>query len=306
MKIDCERIANEMLKEAKDGIALLKKQGITPTLCIIKVGNDPASEAYVKNKVKTCTGLGIRCVVNHLPEDITQEDLERSINTMHDFRSYDGIEYWAHGMILQLPLPAHLDAEKAIRLIYPHEDVDGLTDGAVVMPCTPTGIMRILDAEGIELAGKHAVVVGRSKLVGKPLAKMLLDRDCTVTVCHSKTADLALHTREADILISAVGKPGLIEAYMMKHNAVVIDVGISRVDGKLVGDVDPRVMDYHQDARITPVPGGVGKTTVAALACNLVQLALKRHGLKKAVCGSGCKLEAPEPCDLRDVRDEMQ
>jgi methylenetetrahydrofolate dehydrogenase (NADP+)/methenyltetrahydrofolate cyclohydrolase len=282
MKIDCERIANDMLKEAKDGIALLKKQGITPTLCIIKVGNDPASEVYVKNKVKTCTGLGIRCIVNHLPEDITQEDLERSIAAMHEFRTFNGIEFMTDGMILQLPLPAHLDAEQAIKLIYPHEDVDGLTEGAVVMPCTPTGIMRILDAEGIELAGKHAVIVGRSKLVGKPLAKMLLDRDCTVTVCHSKTADLALHTREADILISAVGKPGLIEAYMVKPDAVVIDVGISRVDGKLVGDVDPWVMDYHQDARITPVPGGVGKTTVAALACNLVKLALKRHGLDKA------------------------
>lgn len=282
MKIDCERIASMMLEEAKEGVTLLKKHGHTPTLCIIRVGNDPASEVYVRNKVKTCTGLGIRCIVNHLPEDITQEELERSIAAMREFRTYNGIEFMTDGMILQLPLPAHLDAEKAIKLIYPHEDVDGLGDGAVVMPCTPTGIMRILDAEGVSLAGKHAVIVGRSKLVGKPLAKMLLERDCTVTVCHSKTADLPSHTLNADVLVSAVGKAGLIDSFMVKHDAVVIDVGISREEGKLVGDVDPWAFELKPEARITPVPGGVGKTTVAALACNLVQLALKRHGLEGA------------------------
>lgn len=271
MKIDCERIANDMLEEAKAGVALLKEHGHTPTLCIIRVGNDPASEVYVKNKVKACAGLGILCIVHHLPEDITQETLENCITAMH----IHGVD----GMILQLPLPAHLDAEQAILCIHPDEDVDGLGAHARVQPCTPTGIMRILDAEGVELAGSHAVIVGRSKLVGRPLAKMLLDRDCTVTVCHSKTENLAHHTMNADILISAVGKPGLIETYMIKPDAVVIDVGISRVDGKLVGDVDTWAAEIKPNAKVTPVPGGVGKTTVAALACNLVQLALKRHEL---------------------------
>ena len=276
MKIDCERIANAMLEEAKEGIALLKKQGITPTLGIIRVGNDPASETYVRNKVKTCSVLGIRCVTFHLPEDISQDGLERHIYIMSD-------EDYLHadGIILQLPLPAHLDADEAIRQIPVEMDVDGLNPLSSTIPCTPLGIMNILDREGIELEGKHAVIVGRSNLVGKPLAKQLLERNCTVTVCHSKTENLYRHTSDADILISAVGKPELIEAHMVKSDAVVIDVGISRVDGKLVGDVEPWTLQYHPEARITPVPGGVGKTTVAALVCNLVQLALKRHGLDK-------------------------
>ena len=282
MKIDCERIANEMLKEAKDGIALLKKQGVTPTLGIIRVGNDPASETYVRNKVKTCEGLGIRCITFHLPEDITQEELEMHIRVMHDFRSHNGVEFSTDGIILQLPLPAHLDADRAIAYIQPIADVDGLNPTSSTIPCTPLGIMNILDREGIELDGKHAVVVGRSNLVGKPLAKLLLERNCTVTVCHSHTQDLAMHTRNADILISAVGKPDLIQLGMLRDGAVVIDVGINRVDGKLVGDADPWFSDdMCMSYRCTPVPGGVGKTTVAALVCNLVQLAMRRHGIDK-------------------------
>lgn len=276
MKIDCERIANAMLEEAKEGIALLKKQGITPTLGIIRVGNDPASETYVRNKVKTCSELGIRCITFHLPEDITQNGLERHIYMMCDEEYFN-----TDGIILQLPLPAHLNADEAIGQIPAEMDVDGLNPLSSTIPCTPLGILNILDREGIELEGKHAVIVGRSNLVGKPLAKLLLERNCTVTVCHSKTEDLYRHTNDADILISAVGKPELIEAHMVKSDAVVIDVGISRVDGKLVGDVEPWTLQYHPEARITPVPGGVGKTTVAALVCNLVQLALKRHGLDK-------------------------
>lgn len=276
MKIDCERIANAMLEEAKEGIALLKKQGITPTLGIIRVGNDPASETYVRNKVKTCSEQGIRCVAFHLPEDITQTALEQHIYMMcdEDYTDTDGI-------ILQLPLPAYLNADEAIGQIPEEKDVDGLSSLSSTIPCTPLGIMNILDREGIELEGKHAVIVGRSNLVGKPLAKLLLERNCTVTVCHSYTEDLAKHTRSADILIAAVGKPGLIETYDIKSDAVVIDVGISRVDGKLVGDVSPYAAELNPEARITPVPGGVGKTTVAALVCNLVQLALRRHGLDK-------------------------
>lgn len=281
MKIDCERIANEMLEEAKEGIALLKQRGITPTLGIIRVGNDPASETYVRNKVKTCSELGIRGIVFHLPEAVTQDALEMHIDIMRDLRSYGGAEFSTDGIILQLPLPAHLDADEAIRQIPVEMDVDGLNPLSSTIPCTPLGIMNILDREGVELEGKHAVIVGRSNLVGKPMAKLLLERNCTVTVCHSKTEDLAKYTYTADILISAVGKPGLIETYDIKPDAVVIDVGISKVDGKLVGDISPYAEMLHPEARITPVPGGVGKTTVAALVCNLVQLALKRHGLDK-------------------------
>lgn len=280
MLINCERIANEMLEEAKDGIALLKEQGITPTLGIIRVGNDPASETYVRNKVKTCEGLGIRCITFHLPEDIMQEELEKHIRMMHDFRSINGVEFQTDGVILQLPLPAHLDAKQAIANINPLADVDGLNPNSSTIPCTPLGIMNILDREGIELDGKHAVVVGRSELVGKPIAKLLLERNCTVTVCHSHTEDLSKYTRSADILITAVGKPGLIETYDIKSDAVVIDVGINRVDGKLVGDISTYADLCNPNAKITPVPGGVGKTTVAALVCNLVSLAKKRHGIK--------------------------
>lgn len=280
MKIDCERIANAMLEEAKEGIDLLKKQGITPTLGIIRVGSDPASETYVRNKVKTCSELGIRCIAFHLPEDITQDELEDHIEMMRWFHSQGSYKIAPDGIILQLPLPAHLDAEEAIRQIPDEKDVDGLTALTSTIPCTPLGIMNILDREGIELEGKHAVVVGRSNLVGKPLAKLLLERNCTVTVCHSKTEDLASITSNADIVISAVGKPNLIQYGMLKNGAFVIDVGINRVDGKMVGDCDPWLVD-SPTTWCTPVPGGVGKTTVAALVCNLVQLALKRHGLDK-------------------------
>ena len=275
MKINCERIADAMLEKAKKEVGYIRSvHQDVPMLGIIKVGSDPASDVYVRNKVRTCTELGIECVVHSLPESVTQDHLETVISWLQG-------EVDPHGLILQLPLPDHLDAEKAIAMIDPERDVDGLRDDSGVIPCTPRGIMEILDAEVGDLTGKHAVIVGRSKLVGKPLAKLLLERDCTVTVCHSKTEDLATITNTADILVSAVGKPGLIETYDIKPDAVVIDVGISKVDGKLVGDINPYAEMLHPEARITPVPGGVGKTTVAALVCNLVQLALKRHGLDK-------------------------
>lgn len=270
MKINCERIADAMLEKAQNEVKYIRtvKQDV-PMLGIIKVGSDPASDVYVKNKVRTCTELGIECVVHSMPETVTQDHLEGAIIWMQT-------EVNPHGLILQLPLPEHLDAEKAIAMIDPERDVDGLRDDSGVIPCTPRGIMEILDAEVGDLTGKHAVIVGRSKLVGKPLAKLLLERDCTVTVCHSKTKDLPTITRTADILVSAVGKPGLIELGMVKPDAVIIDVGINRVDGKLVGDADPWFSDdMCASYRCTPVPGGVGKTTVAALALNLCDLAMK-------------------------------
>ena len=270
MKINCERIADAMLDRAKKEVGYIRSVNQdVPMLGIIKVGSDPASDVYVRNKVRTCTELGIECIVHSLPESVTQEHLETAISWMQ-------AEVNPHGLILQLPLPDHLDAEKAIALIDPERDVDGLRDDSGVIPCTPRGIMEILDAEVGDLTGKHAVIVGRSKLVGKPLAKLLLDRDCTVTVCHSKTEDLASITNTADILVCAVGKPGLIDLCMAKPNAVIIDVGINRVDGKLVGDCDPWFSDDLCTLyRCTPVPGGVGKTTVAALALNLCDLAKK-------------------------------
>ena len=270
MKINCERIADAMLEKAQKEVRYIQTmKHDVPMLGIIKVGNDPASEVYVRNKVRTCSELGIECIVHSLPETVTQDHLETVISWLQG-------EADPHGLILQLPLPEHLDAEKAIAMIDPERDVDGLRDDSIVIPCTPCGIMEILDAEVGDLTGKHAVIVGRSKLVGKPLAKLLLERDCTVTVCHSKTEDLPTITRTADILVSAVGKPGLIELGMVKPDAVIIDVGINRVDGKLVGDADPWFSDdMCASYRCTPVPGGVGKTTVAALALNLCDLAMK-------------------------------
>ena len=273
MKIDCERIATAMLEEAKQRFEAMRKpespcnRDNFPSLSIIKVGNDPASEVYVRNKVRVCADLGVESMVYHLPADCDQQTLELTIERIVD-------DFSPHGIILQLPLPGHLNADDAAMYIPLNMDVDGLHDNSGVTPCTPRGIMAILDGEGVELSGKHAVIIGRSKLVGKPLAKLLLERDCTVTVCHSKTADLAEITRTADILISAVGKPGLIELGMVKPGAIIIDVGISRVDGKLVGDADPWFSDPHCEVyRCTPVPGGVGKTTVAALMLNLAELA---------------------------------
>lgn len=255
--IDCKKVANEIMEEAK---TRLEKYPHT-TLAILSVGNDPASEVYVRNKVRACAEVGINCTVCHIPSNIDQEYLNRTIH----YSSRD-----ADGLILQLPIPDHLNVDKAVSCIRPEADVDGLSKDAIVTPCTPLGIMRIINSMFVDsIAGLDAVIIGRSNLVGKPLAKLLTDNDCTVTLCHSKTKDLKKYTSTADIVIVAVGIPGFLTPDMVRDGSVVIDVGINRVDGKLVGDVAPGV---EEKAYVTPVPGGVGKTTVASLMLNLAEL----------------------------------
>lgn len=243
-----------------------------PTLAVIHVGDNPASQTYVRNKVKACEEVGIKSKVIHFGEDTSEEVLKVIIDWLNNDSQVDGI-------LVQMPLPKHLDENRIISMIDPSKDVDGLhpinvgalftgQDGLV--PCTPLGIMEILREAKVELEGKHAVVLGRSQLVGMPVAKLLMDKNCTVTVCHSKTKDIEKICREADILIAAVGVPKLVKKDWVKEGAVVIDVGINRVDGKLVGDVDfDDVMG--KAGVVTPVPKGVGAMTVAMLLQNTLK-----------------------------------
>lgn len=238
-----------------------------PGIAIMSIGHDDANQVYIRNKVNMFRRIGFRCDVAHLPiETPTYEAIEQ-------------IERWnsdknINGIILQLPAPSASEISGAIRY---DKDVDGLLQNSKFTPCTPRGIMLLLEKTGLELSGKHAVVVGRSQVVGRPVAKLLLDHDCTVTMCHSKTENLSEHTRNADIIIAAAGVPKLITSDMVKHGAVVIDVGINHVDGKLVGDVDfdevSKVAGW-----ITPVPGGVGPMTVAMLAQNVCEAYKMQHG----------------------------
>lgn len=275
--LDGKALAAQLTDGLKTRVAALKEKGITPGLAVILVGEDPASQVYVRNKGKACDELGIYSRTLRLPEDTKQEDLEALIEDLNRDDRIDGI-------LVQLPLPRHLDEAAALRRIRPEKDVDGFhienagrlfTGQSGVVPCTPKGILYMLKATGVPLSGKDAVVIGRSNIVGKPVAMLLLKENCTVTLCHSRTADLAAHTRRADVLVAAVGKPRFVTADMVKPGAAVIDVGISRVDGKVVGDVDfeqvEKVAGY-----ISPVPGGVGKMTIGMLMENTVEAAEKR------------------------------
>ena len=257
-------------------MARLREKGVTPGLAVILVGADPASQIYVRNKSVGCDQVGIHSVTINLPETTTQDELEKLIARLN---ADDTI----HGILVQLPLPKHLDEAAALAVIAPEKDVDGfhlLNAGRMmsgqpgVVACTPKGAMEMIRRTGIDLDGKEAVVVGRSNIVGKPMAMLLLQANCTVTICHSHTVNLAQHTRNADILVAAVGKPGLITKNMVKPGAVVIDVGINRVNGKVVGDVMPDVADVA--GYITPVPGGVGKMTIVELLENTVEAAEKQ------------------------------
>jgi methylenetetrahydrofolate dehydrogenase (NADP+)/methenyltetrahydrofolate cyclohydrolase len=261
----------------------LKAAGVTPGLVVILVGEDPASQIYVRNKEKACQQIGIQSTVLRLPETTTQQELEGHIRRFNEDDTVDGI-------LVQVPLPRHMDEAAALSLIRPDKDVDGFhvvsmgklfSGQETLVACTPKGVMEMIRSTGVALSGKEAVVVGRSNNVGKPIALLLLQENATVTVCHSRTRDLAAHTRRADILVAAVGKPKFITGDMVKPGAVVIDVGINRVDGKVIGDVDfesaSQVADY-----ISPVPGGVGLMTVAMLMANTLQIASARLALKKA------------------------
>ena len=274
--LDGKIMAAELEERLKERVAALTSRGLVPGLTVILVGDDPASQTYVSNKEKACQRLGIHSGTLRMPEDTTQEELEAAIQKANDDPA-------VHGILVQLPLPKHLDSDRALSLILPEKDVDGFHDinaGRLsrgldcTVACTPKGALHMLKQAGIPIAGKEAVVVGRSNIVGKPMALLLLQENATVTVCHSRTVDLAAHTRRADILVAAIGKPRFITADMVKEGAVVVDVGINRVDGKLCGDVDFEPV-AQKASWITPVPGGVGKMTIAMLMDNTVAAAEK-------------------------------
>lgn len=265
--IDGKGIAAELRAELKKKIEESAKK---PGLAVVIVGEDPASRIYVRNKIKACVELGIRSYSYELPETATQEEVESLLDTLAKNEEIDGI-------LLQLPLPKHLDAEAACAHIPFEKDVDGFSAQNLgllmqhkeqVVACTPLGVMKLLEREGIELKGKHAVVIGRSETVGKPMAMLLLNADATVTICHSKTKNLKEISVQADILISAVGKAGFVTEDMVKEGAVVIDVGMNRNEsGKLCGDVDFENVK-EKASYITPVPGGVGPMTITMLMYN--------------------------------------
>ena len=255
----------------------LKTRGITPGLAVVLVGDNPASEVYVRNKVKACADSGLHSVLERYAADMTEADLLARIDALNrDPR--------IHGILVQLPVPAHIDANKVIEAISPAKDVDGFhiaSAGALMvgqtgfLPCTPYGCMKMLESIGCDLRGKHAVVIGRSNIVGKPMALLLLQKNATVTICHSATQDLQAITLQADVIVAAVGKRNVLTADMVKPGAVVIDVGMNRTpEGKLCGDVD--FEGVRQVAGfITPVPGGVGPMTITMLLVNTLESAEK-------------------------------
>lgn len=273
--IDGRAIAADLRHELGPRVAALAARGIRPCLAVVLVGDDPASRVYVRNKVRACAATGVDSRDTVLPAQIGEDELLGTIAGLNR-------DPTVHGVLVQLPLPPHLDAGRVIESISPGKDVDGFHPsnmGALLagrpgfVPCTPAGIMVMLERSGVALAGKRAVVIGRSNIVGKPMALLLLQRDATVSICHSKTRDLPALTREADILVAAIGRPRAVGAAMVKPGACVIDVGINRLgDGSLAGDVDTAAVK-DVAGWITPVPGGVGPMTVAMLIASCVRAA---------------------------------
>lgn len=282
MIIDGKAISAKVKEEVRREVGeIIAKYDKELSLAVVLVGNNPASEVYVRNKIKASENVGIKSVLVRLPEDVNEGEL---IDTIRTLNSDDDIT----GILLQLPLPKGFNESLIINEISPLKDVDGLTfeaqgklfggvDG--ITPCTPSGVIRLLDEYGIEIAGKNAVVIGRSLLAGKPMAMLLLDRDATVTVCHSKTKDLSKHTSEADIIVVCVGKSEFLKGDMVKAGAVVVDIGINRTDGGLKGDADFEQLK-DKVSFITPVPGGVGPMTVAMLLKNTVKAFMLQRGEK--------------------------
>lgn len=273
--LDGKKLATDVRANIAQEIEQLKTKGIIPGLAVVLVGEDPASQVYVRNKEQACQTVGINSFMYRLPADTNQDTLLELIQELNANPA-------VHGILVQLPLPRQIDPDIVLQAIDPAKDVDGFHPFNVgrlmaglktFVPCTPRGIMHLLAAYNIPLAGKHAVVVGRSNIVGKPMAHLLLARDATVTICHSKTTRLKDFTKSADILVAAVGRPHLITADMVKPGAVVVDVGINRLPEGLVGDVDfdavKEVASY-----ITPVPGGVGPLTIAMLLQNTMEAAV--------------------------------
>lgn len=275
--LDGKVLSAEIKEDVIRRVSALKEKGVTPGLAVILVGDDPASEIYVRNKGKGCEETGMLSRTIRMNAGTTQEELEAEISRLNDDPSI-------HGILVQLPLPRHLNERAALAKILPEKDVDGfhlinaghLLDGTEgVRPCTPKGALYMIRSTGLDLSGKEAVVIGRSNIVGKPMAMMLLQENCTVTICHSRTVNLEEHTRRADILVAAVGRAGFVTADMVKPGAVVIDVGINRVNGKVCGDVDFENVK-EKAGWITPVPGGVGRMTIAMLLSNTVDAAERK------------------------------
>ena len=276
--LDGKVLSAEIREQVSRRVEALKQRGVTPGLAVILVGDDPASEIYVRNKGKGCEETGMLSRTVKMDASVTQEALETEIDRLN-------ADPAIHGILVQLPLPRHLDEQAALAKILPEKDVDGfhlinagrlMTGSEGVIPCTPKGALYMIRSTGEELSGKEAVVIGRSNIVGKPMAMLLMRENCTVTVCHSRTKNLAEHTRRADILVAAVGKAGFVTADMVKPGAIVIDVGINRVDGKVCGDVDFENVK-EKAGWITPVPGGVGKMTIAMLLANTADAAERTH-----------------------------
>jgi methylenetetrahydrofolate dehydrogenase (NADP+)/methenyltetrahydrofolate cyclohydrolase len=274
-RIDGNALSQKLRADVTKRATALKARGITPGLAVILVGENPASQVYVRNKVKACEDSGLHSILEKHPASLTEASLLNRINALNQDTSI-------HGILVQLPLPEHIDAQKVIEAISPAKDVDGFhiaSAGALMTgmpgfwPCTPYGCMKMLESIGYELKGKHAVVIGRSNIVGKPMALMLLQKNATVTICHSATQDLKAITLQADVIVAAVGKRNVLTADMVKPGAVVLDVGMNRnEEGKLCGDVDfagvEQVAGY-----ITPVPGGVGPMTITMLLVNTLEAA---------------------------------
>ncbi len=279
--IDGKKIAEFFRAEYKLRVDRLIEHSVRPGLAVLVVGDDPASHVYVRNKARACEAIGMHSEVHALNAATTPDELAALIDALNRNPSI-------HGILVQLPLPRQLDERAVIEAIHPDKDVDGFhfaNMGALVInesrfpPCTPYGVMKMLEYEGIAVEGKHVVVVGRSNIVGKPLAMMMLRAGGTVTICHSKTRDLGKFTRDADILVTAVGKAGMVTGEMVKAGAVVIDVGINRrADGKLIGDVEFESAKAVASA-ITPVPGGVGPMTITMLLGNTLKAAERSTGL---------------------------
>jgi len=278
--IDGNALSRQLRADVTARVTALKARGITPGLAVILVGENAASQVYVRNKVKACEDTGMHSVLERWPATMTEAELLARVDALN-------ADATIHGILVQLPLPAHIDAQKVIEAISPAKDVDGFhiaSAGALMTgmpgfwPCTPYGCMKMLESIGYELKGKHAVVIGRSNIVGKPMALMLLQQNATVTICHSGTKDLKAMTLQADVIVAAVGKRNVLTADMVKPGAVVLDVGMNRNDeGKLCGDVDfdgvKEVASY-----ITPVPGGVGPMTITMLMVNTLESAERLVG----------------------------
>ena len=280
-KINVKDIVKRKKEELKQKVESLKERGIQPKLAVILASEDEASKIYVGKKRKMCDELGIEQVEYIFDKSVTTEKIVDTVKKLNSDKTVNGI-------LVQLPLFKHIDMDKVLDTISDKKDVDGfhpLTLGKLFIgeketfiSCTPKGIMTILDDIKTEYEGKHAVIVGRSRIVGKPISQLLLKRGATVTVCHSKTKDISIYTKQADILVAAVGKPHIITENMIKPGAIVIDVGINRVDGKILGDVDTENA-LKVCSKITPVPGGVGLTTVLSLLENVVQAVQEQNNI---------------------------